>query len=203
MTAALTLKRSSLNLVPHSESSSRRHPQPLAPLLQCRLMQAVFSNAQNLTGVHRIQRVPKSEKAGRRHSSVVVVSLVSGSKSGLFTLDEDDLREEFHAGIGKGGQHANKAATSVTLTHVPSGITVKITGRSQWQNRQQARAEITERLTDQRRVVDRDAQRSQKSTHGEERSFSWVAWRDSVQNHRTGKSSSMKKALKGRLGPIA
>ena len=131
-----------------------------------------------------------------------MVSLVSGSDSGQLVLDENDLREEFHAGTGPGGQHANKSATSVTLTHLPSGVSVRIEGRSQWQNRQKARAEITQRLSNEQDKLTRAAEQSQKSTHGEERSFSWVAWRDSVQNHRTGKSCSMKKALKGRLGSL-
>ena len=117
-------------------------------------------------------------------------------------LDESDLLEVFHSGSGPGGQHANKAATNVTLTHIPTGVSVRIQGRSQWQNRQTARTEIARRLTEHHIADVRAEHRAQKTDHDEERSFSWTQWRDTVKNHSNGKSTSMKRALKGRLGGL-
>ncbi len=95
--------------------------------------------------MHRIQRVPDTEKKGRRHSSTVILT-VTGSRAGGFVLVAADLVESFHRSSGKGGQNVNRSSNEVRLLHVPSGVQVVANGKSQWQNRQECRTELARRL---------------------------------------------------------
>ncbi len=91
------------------------------------------------TGVHRIQRVPSTEKSGRIHTSTASVAILPIRKSGKVEINPADLEVEFSRAGGKGGQNVNKVESAVRLTHKPTGITVRSTvERSQAANRERA-----------------------------------------------------------------
>lgn len=101
-------------------------------------------------GVHRVQRIPETEKRGRIHTSTAVIAVLPELEDIDLHINPQDVQfEAFRAG-GHGGQNVNKVSTAVRLKHVPTGIVVSCqTERSQYQNRENAlemlRAKLWER----------------------------------------------------------
>jgi peptide chain release factor 1 len=99
------------------------------------------------TGVHRVQRVPDTEKMGRVHTSTASVAILPIRKKSKFQLNPADLEFEFSRAGGKGGQNVNKVETAVRVIHKPSGLWVRATAeRSQSKNREMAMALLSSRL---------------------------------------------------------
>lgn len=99
------------------------------------------------TGVHRIQRVPATEKSGRVHTSTASVAILPIRKKVKFEINPADLEMEFSRAGGKGGQNVNKVETAVRLIHKPTGIDVRSTSeRSQNANREKALEILTAKL---------------------------------------------------------
>ncbi len=99
------------------------------------------------TGVHRVQRIPATEKQGRIHTSTASVAVLPVYKHTTIEINPADLEIEFSRSGGKGGQNVNKVETAVRLTHKPTGLTVRCTAeRSQQKNREKAYSIIASRL---------------------------------------------------------
>lgn len=99
------------------------------------------------TGVHRIQRVPPTEKSGRIHTSTASVAILPIRKKVAFEINPADLDIEFSRSGGAGGQNVNKVETAVRLIHKPTGIDVRSTSeRSQLANREKALQILTAKL---------------------------------------------------------
>jgi len=99
------------------------------------------------TGVHRIQRVPETEKSGRVHTSTASVAILPIRKKTNLDVPESDIEIEFSRAGGKGGQNVNKVETAVRLTHKPTGIVVRCTSeRSQGRNREKAMGILLSKL---------------------------------------------------------
>ncbi|MBP9711474.1 MAG: PCRF domain-containing protein [Candidatus Pacebacteria bacterium] len=91
------------------------------------------------TGVHRVQRVPATEKNGRVHTSTASVAVLPIRKKVNFEVNPSDIEMEYSRSGGKGGQNVNKVETAVRLIHKPTGIDVRSTNeRSQLANREKA-----------------------------------------------------------------
>ena len=99
------------------------------------------------TGVHRIQRVPATEKIGRVHTSTASVAVLPLRKKVSFEINPSDLEMEFSRSGGAGGQNVNKVETAVRLIHKPTGIDVRCTSeRSQVKNREKAMSILSAKI---------------------------------------------------------
>jgi len=99
------------------------------------------------TGVHRVQRVPVTEKAGRIHTSTASVAVLPLRKKPKIEVKESDIEQEFSRSGGAGGQNVNKVETAVRLIHKPTGIDVRSQSeRSQLKNREKALAILIAKL---------------------------------------------------------
>lgn len=157
------------------------------------------------SGGHRWQRVPKTEKRGRVHTSTVTVVVLAEPDSSELTIDRRDLEEKFTRGSGAGGQHRNKTDTAVQLRHKPTGLAVRAEkGRSQTDNRATALRLLRAKLEDaqQRSEADeRDRERRNQAGSGQrgDKIRTIALQRDRVVDHRSGKSCSAREYLRGRL----
>ena len=111
--------------------------------------EGTFSKLKHESGVHRVQRVPKTESQGRIHTSTATVAVLPKSEEIDIEIKDDDIRTDvFHSG-GAGGQNVNKVATAIRLTHSPSGIVVSCQNeRYQLQNKIQAMEILKSKLWD-------------------------------------------------------
>lgn len=99
----------------------------------------VYSDLRFETGVHRIQRVPATEKTGRVHTSTASVAILPIRKKVEVEINPSDLEMEFSRSGGAGGQNVNKVETAVRLIHKPTGLDARCTSeRSQAKNREKA-----------------------------------------------------------------
>lgn len=99
------------------------------------------------TGVHRVQRVPVTEKQGRIHTSTASVAILPMRKKPTVEINPGDIDMEFSRSGGAGGQNVNKVETAVRLVHRPTGIDVRCQSeRSQLKNREKAMALLTAKL---------------------------------------------------------
>ncbi len=107
----------------------------------------IYKKMRYETGVHRIQRIPATEKAGRIHTSTASVAILPIRKKSKIEINPVDLEMEFSRSGGAGGQNVNKVETAVRIIHVPTGIDVRSTSeRSQLKNREKAMSILISKL---------------------------------------------------------
>ena len=112
----------------------------------------VYGQLKYESGVHRVQRVPKTEAQGRIHTSTATVLCQPEAEEADIDIDEKDLTIETHRASGAGGQHINKTDSAVRIVHLPTGITVNCQeGRSQIENRETAMRLIRARVYEEYR----------------------------------------------------
>lgn len=145
-------------------------------------------------GVHRIQRIPETEKNGRIHTSTATVAVLPKPKKSEISIRPDEIRIEFCRSSGPGGQFVNKRESAVRITHIPTGLAVfSQTERNQLQNRENAMALLEYRLQE-KRTADENAAfggaRKEQIGGGErsEKIRTYNIPQDRVTDHRIKKS---------------
>jgi peptide chain release factor 1 len=153
----------------------------------------VWDALKNESGVHRVQRVPSTEKRGRIHTSTATVAVLPEVKESEVKLISDDLDIQFYRAGGHGGQNVNKVSTAVRLTHKPSGIVVTAqTERFQEANRQIAMDLLRSRLWEKQEEEKVKTIAGYRSAIGRgmrsEKIRTYNYPQDRVTDHRVGKS---------------
>ena len=110
-----------------------------------------FSKMKNEAGVHRVQRIPQTEKSGRIHTSTISVAVLRKPKREEIKIGPGDLKFDFYKASGHGGQYVNKRMTAVRATHLPTGIVVTCqTERSLQQNKESAVSILAAKLLEKK-----------------------------------------------------
>ncbi len=129
--------------------------------------QGVFGKLKFESGVHRVQRVPATEAQGRIHTSAATVAVLPEPEDVDVVVNDADIRIDTYRSSGAGGQHVNKTDSAVRITHLPTGIVVTSSEKSQHQNRAKAMKVLKARLYDLKRsTLDAERAASRKEQVG-------------------------------------
>ncbi len=169
----------------------------------------VYKKLQYETGVHRVQRIPATEKNGRVHTSTASVAVLPIRKKITFVVNPADFEMEYSRSGGKGGQNVNKVETAVRIIHKPTGLDVRSTNeRSQLANREKAMTILTSKL--QQLEEEKEASKHAGIRKGQigsgdrsEKIRTYNFSQDRVTDHRIKKSwHNLPKILEGEIGDI-
>lgn len=170
--------------------------------------ESVFDLLKNESGVHRVQRVPTTEKRGRIHTSTATVAVLPEVKDSEIRVNPQDIEIQFFRAGGHGGQNVNKVSTAVRLTHKPSGIVVTAREeRFQEQNREIAMSILRSRLWEKMELEKEKAVAGYRSAIGRgmraEKIRTYNFPQDRITDHRIGKSwGNLSGAVEGNLDKI-
>ncbi len=168
-----------------------------------------FNLLQYEAGVHRVQRVPKTESGGRIHTSTATVAVLPEVRESEVYINPADITFESFRSGGAGGQNVNKVSTAVRLVHKPTGIVVTCqTERSQLQNRENAMALLRARIWEaqyREKFAEVDSARAKMVGAGDrsEKIRTYNFPQNRITDHRIGKSwHNLEQILEGALGPV-
>ena len=171
--------------------------------------EGAYNDLKHESGVHRVQRIPKTEKSGRVHTSTASVAIMPVVQPQEVNINPSDIEVSFFRSSGPGGQNVNKVETAVRMTHKPTGIVVSSqAGRSQQHNRESAmeilRSKLYEAQVEQQQAKRGDLRRAQiGSGDRSEKVRTHNFAQDRITDHRINKKwHNIEKILQGDLGPI-
>lgn len=169
----------------------------------------VFSKMKYEGGVHRVQRIPKTEKSGRIHTSTATVAILPKPKATEITIKPDEIKIDVYKASGPGGQYVNKRMTAVRLTHLPTGLVVNSQNeRNLAQNKDNALTILSARLFEKKEGEqlakiggERKAQIGWAMRAEKIRTYNFP--QDRLTDHRVKKSwHNLEKIIEGKLEPI-
>ena len=169
----------------------------------------VYSKLKYESGVHRVQRVPKTETQGRIHTSTITVAVLPEAEDIDFELNMNEVRIDVFRASGAGGQHVNTTDSAVRVTHIPTGMVVANQDqKSQIKNREKAlkilRTKIYDKMV-QERKSEEDAQRKNQVGTGDrsERIRTYNFPQGRLTDHRIGLTLySLEKIMEGNLQEV-
>lgn len=169
----------------------------------------IYSKLKQEAGVHRVQRIPETEKSGRIHTSTASVAVLPQAEEKDVQIKPGDIRTDTFRSSGPGGQNVNVRSTAVRLTHVPTGIVVSSQNeRSQLSNKENALSILRSKLyilkTEQEfKKLDQERRSQIGTADRSEKIRTYNFPQDRITDHRIKKSwHNLEKILDGNLQPI-
>ncbi len=169
----------------------------------------IFSKMRYEAGVHRVQRIPETERSGRIHTSTATVAVLAKPKPSEFKIKSSEIKIDLYRSSGPGGQNVNKRMTAVRVTHLPTGLVVTSQNeRNQLQNKENALSILSARILEKK-------ERESQTEIGSERKAQ-IGWakraekirtynfpQDRVTDHRIKKSwHNIEEIMEGKLDKI-
>jgi peptide chain release factor 1 len=158
-----------------------------------------------LAGTHRVQRIPRNDPRGRRHTSTATVAILAAAETGpVPELPPKEVSVEMFSGSGAGGQYRNRHKLCARVRHLPTGlVAVSTEHRSAPQNVEAALAELSRRVHQieaERRIGERNAaRRAQVVSDRSAKTWTWNEQRNEVVEHTSGRRWPMKEFSRGKM----
>jgi len=168
----------------------------------------VFRRLRYESGGHRVQRVPDTETKGRIHTSAATVAVMPEPEDVEVSLSADEYRKDLFCASGPGGQHVNKTASAVRLTHLETGIVVQCQDeKSQHKNLAKALRVLKTRLYEHRRSIEHEKRATERRTlvgsgDRSQRIRTYNFPQNRVTDHRINESFTLDQVMAGRLGLV-
>jgi|LakMenE01Jun11ns_1017448.scaffolds.fasta_scaffold9844716_2 peptide chain release factor 1 len=169
---------------------------------------AIYRKLQHESGGHRVQRVPDTETKGRIHTSAATVAVLPEPEDVEVSLSPDEYRKDLFCASGPGGQHVNKTASAVRLTHMETGIVVQCQDeKSQHKNLAKALRVLKTRIYEHRRAIEHEKRSAERKTlvgsgDRSQRIRTYNFPQNRLTDHRINESFTLDQVMAGRLSLV-